>query len=350
MEHLPDTALSVLLTNINKGTLNTLSRTSKSISDRLSSIKSNYAWKLMTEAYLGMDIPLENDDWESVYKFVTLIGDKLYLLFTREVFYAELGLLLESIPPIKHIEEIPIDTLEYLLTVLELDHVWKSHVHIRNAARQCRDDLALLLAKDERCFRNPSKIWSTMKATLEGGCGKTFMYLRDKYPAHVDHLMVGGYSITAACYGLEDVVQVLGQDPNTRELLNFVRTGRREGGYLPKGVHLTEYVDAMVKSGHLSSAIQFDFYPLDMSSIYRSMCIAIRNGAVTDLASLEPYTKKQQRVPAHLLGEMVKYPRFDLEMIRHLTSLTPKDWLPRVVKSALSYGNWEYAVVICEFI
>ena len=52
----------------------------------------------MTEAYLGVDIPFNppvehGSTWEDVYKFVTLIGNKKYLLYTRDVFYAKLGLL-----------------------------------------------------------------------------------------------------------------------------------------------------------------------------------------------------------------------------------------------------------------
>jgi hypothetical protein len=51
------------------------------------------------EAYdrsiLGVDIPYNSDNWEDVYKTITLIGDQRSLLFTRDVFYAKLGLLLE---------------------------------------------------------------------------------------------------------------------------------------------------------------------------------------------------------------------------------------------------------------
>jgi hypothetical protein len=49
MEQLPETAMSVILTNLNNTELNSLVRTSQTLNTTVKA--KDYQWKLMTEAY-----------------------------------------------------------------------------------------------------------------------------------------------------------------------------------------------------------------------------------------------------------------------------------------------------------
>ena len=185
------------------------------------------------------------------------------------------------------------------------------------------------------------------------------MYLKNKFPASIHFQQIGDYALHAACYDLEDVMNAIHDvDPYhemdiqymDNSVLNFVRTGT-EVENLPDYVLKMKYVCAMIKSGHLSSARQL-LCRFDSISMYKSILIGIRNGAITNLFDLEPYTARDPRVPSILLNYIVvePYVGMDLEVVRYLASLTPKDWLPVLMKDALENGEWEYSNVLSEFL
>ena len=129
MEQLPETALASLSSDANKQVFNSLARTSKALSERVNELtEGNYQWKLMTEAYLKTEIALENNNWKSVYKFVTLIDKSRFLLFARDVFYAELGLLIR-VPVASYlkivVEKALLETVKFLLDLPQLEHTWE---------------------------------------------------------------------------------------------------------------------------------------------------------------------------------------------------------------------------------
>ena len=58
MEQLPETAISLILSNLDTTALNSITRTSKPLTQQIAKLhESDYHWKLMTEAYLGVEIP-----------------------------------------------------------------------------------------------------------------------------------------------------------------------------------------------------------------------------------------------------------------------------------------------------
>ena len=96
MEELPDTVVSNILLNSSKEQLNSLLRTSTKLANSVNKVtEGDYIWRLMTESYLGVNIPYTSDyaidvnsdyTWKDVYKFVTLIGKRKKLLFLETYF------------------------------------------------------------------------------------------------------------------------------------------------------------------------------------------------------------------------------------------------------------------------
>jgi hypothetical protein len=117
----------------------------------------------MTEAHLNVyevaqaHIPFHYDTWKDVYKFVTLIGDKKHLLYTRGVLYAKLGLLLgislvgETLD--LALQQASIETIKLLLTLPELDNQWYCFVQVTPPMVVGREDVAMLLIEDGRCLK-----------------------------------------------------------------------------------------------------------------------------------------------------------------------------------------------------
>ena len=318
----------------------------------------------MTESYLMIDIPMEHNNWESVYKFVTLIGNNRGLLFTRDVFYAKLGLLL-CIPVgptfVKAIINARIETIELLLDLSELQALWRNRRYILMATEKGRYDVALLLAKDCGCLVDNYAVVDVVKGSLDGGCSKTFFYLVEKY--HYGKQMpfdfVGTYEPIAACYDLEGVVLDIkylspqhSEDYKTSKMiLKFVRAGGEGPVRIPLlGERLVRYTGAVIKGGHLITAYKMSTYDYIDRIIYESIVIGIRNGTITDWFELKPYIDRDPELPGIVLSYIVEIPYIDLRAVRYLASFTSGSVRTMLVERALKCGNWEYAKVISEFL
>jgi hypothetical protein len=315
-------------------------------------------WKLMTEAYLGINIPYAYNKWEDVYKFVTLIGKDTYLLFSRDVFHAKVGLLL-NVPLINVpyesllliVEQAQSETLSFVLDLPQLKDEWKKTKYITSAMKYLREDIAMLLVQDGRCLQNRANIEAITTVALLKGCGEVFMYLADNFPNDIPEEIGDMYTISC-CYGLEDVAEAIQEiDP----YLNYdsgVKSGQAMLKYLKTGIEkdLPRYIQydcvyAMIRSGNALLAHRFVKYYSNESDniLYESLCISLRNRTLTDLSDLEPYINSEPRTPGLLLLRIIRDPNYDLDVIRQLSTLVPRDTLIDLGKHSLTYGNWKYA-------
>jgi hypothetical protein len=315
----------------------------------------------MTEAYLGIEIPLEHNKWEDVYKFVTFIGNKRELLYTKDLFYAQLGLLLGE-PLIGGafgtldgaIAEASLETIAFLLTLPALSKEWENFDHITSAVKYCRDDVALLLLQDGRYTKDVNNIYGIACALLTGGCSNSFLYLLEKFRNNISGNIEGEYIVTC-CYGLEDVALKLRE--LDLDIRNEIEIGNRVFRFLSTGViegNLAFDIEsngvlAIIKSGYLAYA-----FPLISHSsrsiytrLYQAISIALLKHPSIQFAELEPYLASDN-APKKLLEIMLRNSHHNVDTIRRLSALVSHIDRNKFIKQALSFGDWQYAKAMSE--
>jgi hypothetical protein len=408
MEQLPETAISIILSNSNTKTLNSLSRISQSLTSTISKVsESNYQMKLMTVAYLNID-PIElsgdntNNNWEEVYKFVTLIGDKTYLLYTRDVLHAKLGILIGAelkLPII--MKQATADTIAYLLTLSFLDDMWNSNC-IDDALEYRRQDVCLMLLEDGKSLTDTdmTNIDHIIRTSIMEGCGDVFMYIMQKYPQyslrdlHIHGFVfdnIGYYYLISLCYGLTSVGNKLAKtelvDKKSFRLAQAILRYRDHGimDNELRELDSINVIEALIKSGNIDRAYNLlgntdlnltQFYTecyAEASDLYgeseaASMtdedCEEFVDKAVEDflieaiIIGLVSNSEKRNysRLPSYisegyikavsLLNKLVCLYDIDLALIQLLSTLVSDDDRDNLIKKALKYGNWKYAIVM----
>lgn len=239
------------------------------------------------------------------------------------------------------------ETIEYFLDLPELKDEWVDDNYIILAMRSYRDNIALLLAKDGRCLAN---VEGLIEESVYEGCRNTFFYLIDNYPNNISDLFA--LAPYAALYDLEDVLNKIESFDNyhgeeNTKLIKSVRTGNVR---LPCGYADETCKYFIIKGGHLLSA-----YPLigsfDDGGLFESIVLGIREGKITNLDELEPYSTRREDAYGLILIRLIECPYQSLDVIRYLSNKSKNiKWLPDIVTKALYYGNWEYANVISEYV
>jgi hypothetical protein len=367
MEQLPETAISLILSNLDTTALNSITRTSKPLTQQIAKLHEiDYQWKLMTEAYLGVEIPYDTNDWQEVYKFITLVEDDQYVFFRREVFFAQLGLLLYpdlfkvtgkaklfqivKLPGI--IEEASIETISLLLGLPELDWYWVNiHSSFITAMKYLREDIADLLIEDGRCFKTFGGIPFTISAACRSGCGRIALRLIEKYPDHLPAELKHVY-IMSCCHGLRDLADVLLElDVNMQD--KYVSLGKHILEYLEDGTALPKHssktienhgIFAMIVSGYTSQAYKLLAQRTIDSALTlpRSIFICIDSGNITEFDEILPYITSKYITEYKLVEHMVTRVNSNLELIHQLAQLLSNNGRNKLIKVALKHGNWRY--------
>jgi hypothetical protein len=378
MEELPDTVVSNILLNSSKEQLNSLLRTSTKLANSVNKVtEGDYIWRLMTESYLGVNIPYTSDyaidvnsdyTWKDVYKFVTLIGKRKKLLFFRDVFHAKLGLLVVDLSLslndrlLKHvIHKGQLNTIAFLLTLPELYEDWGGSKYALLALKRRRQDVCMLLINDGRALRSSKRISRLILSSVSYGCDEVFLYLVDMYPNNITNEL-GDYYITACSYGYDDVADKiieLGIDASDdtdialgSDMLDYL-DGYQISANLKYGVQASD-ICAMITSGYVLEAcelLEVSGKRVNTKDLNDTICIAIMNGIIDDVSDLICLINKRHIDLHAIIEKLVVYPNTNVNVIKQLLELRPLDTyndvtLIQLSKRALKYGNWQFSEAI----
>ena len=182
--------LSLILLNIPLETIEILSKTSKDIRATTTALRqSNYFWKLMVENLIDAEVPADDViDYRECYHTIKDIGKGYHIMFTRDVSYAKIGLLMDyglgsSIS--EAIQNASVDTIEFLMSCDNIpSHIWENIViTLEIALMRLRTDVSLLFIQDGRCFNNDIGLVSqSLTKAAERGLSTVFFYLIEAYP------------------------------------------------------------------------------------------------------------------------------------------------------------------------
>jgi hypothetical protein len=387
MEELPETVLSLVLGNSSNTTLNALSRTSQTLTQKISAIsEGNYMWQFMTEEYLGVKIPMIHSNWEDVYKFVTLIGDDKYLLYTRDIFYAKLGLLIGVDFKDKHtitkaLAKADLDTISLILSLNE--DIDDTVFYLETVFKYGRDDVGMLLVYND-IYTSDGPVDYIIMLAIDGGCQESFRILVNKFPDDVWD--ISSHYVFACSYGLKDVakeIRDLGDvDEEDLELgqniLQYLRDGIITDELVKQMSHVR--IASMIKSGYTLRAYKilnaYDIKEFMLLLLYLgknklstlkgmtkddinksefetleqvlidSICIGLNRGTITRFEQMKLYIKKGYIRAHKLLHYIVSDCDCDILIIRRLSKLTSKNELKDIITRALKHGNWQYAEVM----
>jgi hypothetical protein len=326
----------------------------------------------MTEAYLNVSIPFDmepSSTWEDVYKFITLIGEVRYLLYTRDVFYAKLAVLLNIDIVQRDIREevinrANVDTIAFLLTVDSLKYTWDCDC-ILEALSLGREDVAMLLIQDGKLLKDTTSITYIIEASLKGGCGKVFMYLAERFPNSMPD-NVGYYYVTCCSYGLPSIAAKIPElDPmsigqhdvstgadisllcslDPEDISEFITTGIYTEG-LRERLRFDEGVYPMIRSGRGDIAYYLIRPGCEENMLYKSIVIALNNGMITEFSQLEPYISMGYITADKLLELMIPNYKSNLEIVKRLSMSLSNDQRISISQKALRVGNWKFSQAI----
>jgi len=375
MEELPDVVLCAILANSGKGELNSLSRSSVSLRKRVTELtESNYLWKLMTENYIRVCIPDNIDSerdyeldcvWKDMYRFVTSIGNKKELFFSRDVLHAKIGLLLDdkSSGDVRTLSDelvkASIDTVKFLLTLPQLQEVWKDASFILTAISVRRQDICMLLIEDGRCLAHSQDIREMILDAMRYGCGEVFLRLVNDCPNKIPPYGMDDFYTVVCSYNLKDVAKKI------LEITNIIRDQLVDYGniifkYLEDGIVTQDIIEisflhdisAMIHTGNALLAYKLvenmdDFDKYNNRGYYReSISIAIHNNEITDISQILPYITSGYVDESELLRDIVRNHNTSVSLVKQLSSLLHLIRREEIARIANDYGNWEFAEAI----
>lgn len=165
----------------------------------------------MLEDLLGMNIPMPYANWKDSYEFVLATQSDPYILFTRDVFHMQLGLEIvdDDEKAIKTaVKYADLDAIKFLLNESKLskDELWSSVKPLKKTILLFREEVALLLIEDGRCFTKESNIEGDIYNSACEGLSKLYFYLINKYPQHIPEDIAATF-LPACASGAEDIVE-----------------------------------------------------------------------------------------------------------------------------------------------
>lgn len=368
MDNLPDTVLTSILSYSSRSTLSTLSQTSKAISTNINNLsQGDYLWKNMVLSHFDMPLNAKityqpTKGWKDVYMFVCAIKRKTYLLFTRDPFYAELGLLigisLAQDVLKKCIKCAQAETIKFLLDSTSSNTIWDDEFSLLTAMRMYREDIGMILLEDGRCLKECDTLRIDVNEiaqySLLYGCGKIFMYLVNRFFDRIKfNSFISFYVIRACCYGLDIAVKTIHRHGTfstylKERLLQFVLSDNPEECTSVDTLRRTIIEDpccipAMIASGRTKHAAVLLGKKNNISSmICDSICIGLSRGNIKDVSQIKPFLSLTSSEPFDILNNMMEDPNHSTEIISELAKLVSLYQRNILAKKAKDNGNFEY--------
>lgn len=320
---LPETVLSNILLRSGMSSFENLANASKSLQTSLSSVQNDqYQYKIMLEDLLGMSISIPCSDWKKSYEFVLATQPNIEMLFTKDIFHAQLGIELlvnTDTAILKAIECAEIDTIRFLLTESKLanDDIWKTPKLIDRAKRLLREEVLLLLIKDGRCFANREDIGAVIYDSAYFGLSRPYFYLVEMYPGEIYADL--GATFTPACSsGARDIADHISSIPNVGLDDEELRDGYALLDFYddPSDLELydgTETADHImsITHGHFNKAVVDYLTKADERNIKGTMSrraknainiipLGIQTGHINNINQVNPYLYNETVVRALL--------------------------------------------------
>ena len=301
MQHttLLENVLSNIFLNSNPSSFEDFANTSKLI--QRASVKlqqDEYQYKLMLEKLLGMDIPMSYNKWRESYQFVLAIGSNVNLLFTKDVFHAQLGTLLvvDQKKALEYaVKFAELKTIEYLMhdSSLAYNALWNTDKLVDIAIYALRQDVALYIIEDERCFTDKSRIESVMYDAAECGLSNVFFYLLDAYPNRNLNQDMSDILFGHVCAsGARDIADYLISTYPGALQDSEIRDGYKVLDIIEGHDDLDDikaYTHTLQTHGHINRLVTPNIN-------YGAIGQGIRNGRITDIEVIKPIIRNQDSV------------------------------------------------------
>ena len=307
---LPSTVLSNILLRSGLSSFENLANTNKSMQSSLTSVQQDqYQYKLMLEDLLGMEIPMPYDDWKGSYEFVLATQPNVEMLFTRDVFHAQLGIELAARAKycvLAAVKSAEIETIRYLMTESKWasDEVWNTSRLVDSAQLVLREEVVMLLFQDGRCFTDEEDIETLIADSACHGMSRAYFYLIENYPNRIPD-DIGQAFLEACSSGARDIAVHIASIPNVDldddelddgfALLDWYDDPTNEKLYEATSVCM---LGCAIMTGHFPSAAGV---LKDRSKSYtRVLEKAIRTGGVHSISQIGQYLRTSSRTFALL--------------------------------------------------